>query len=46
MPRTKKGSNILRAMRKQYGKTRGTRVFYASARGGTIRGVERKKRRR
>lgn len=42
MPRTKKGSKILRAMRKQYGKKKGTSVFYASANKGTIRGVHRR----
>jgi hypothetical protein len=46
MPRTKKGSKILRAMRKQYGKKRGTAVFFASANAGTITGVHRKKRRK
>jgi hypothetical protein len=44
MPRTKKGSKILRAMRKEYGKKRGTAVFFASANKGTITGVHRKKK--
>lgn len=44
MPQTKKGSKILRAMRKEYGKAKGTRVFYASANKGTIRGVHRARR--
>jgi hypothetical protein len=44
MPRTKKGSKILRAMRKEYGKARGTAVFFASANKGTITGVHRKKK--
>jgi hypothetical protein len=39
MPRTKKGTKILRAMRKQYGKERGTRIFYASANAKKITGV-------
>lgn len=39
MPRTKKGSKILAAMQKTYGKKRGTAVFYASANKGTIKGV-------
>lgn len=39
MPKTKKGKKILRAMRKRYGKKRGTSVFYASANKGTITGV-------
>lgn len=46
MPRTKKGTRILRAMRKQYGKARGTRIFHASRNAGTIRGVERRRARR
>jgi len=29
MPLTKKGSKVLAAMRKTYGKKKGTRVFYA-----------------
>lgn len=43
MPLTKKGKKIKRAMAKQYGKKKGTRVFYASANKGTIPGVERKR---
>ena len=39
MPLTSKGRKIMRAMRKEYGKKRGTSVFYASANKGTIRGV-------
>jgi hypothetical protein len=46
MPRTKKGSKILRAMRKQYGKKKGTQVFYASANKGTITGVHKGKKKR
>lgn len=44
MPLTKKGTKILRAMRKQYGKKRGTQVFYASENARTIKGVHRKKK--
>lgn len=44
MPRTRKGSKILRAMRKEYGKTKGTAIFYMSANKGTISGVHRKKK--
>jgi hypothetical protein len=44
MPRTQKGSKIMRAMRKQYGKRKGTAVFYASANKGTITGVHRRAR--
>ena len=43
-PETKKGSKIKRAMRKSYGKEKGTRVFYASASKGTIKGVHKKRR--
>jgi hypothetical protein len=46
MPRTAKGAKILRAMRKRYGKARGTRIFHASRNAGVIRGVERRTRRR
>lgn len=46
MPRTRKGVTILRAMRKKYGKERGTRVFHASRNAGTIKGVDRKRSRK
>lgn len=46
MPLTKKGKKILSAMRKSYGKKRGTSVFYASSNKGTIKGVERNKRKK
>jgi hypothetical protein len=46
MPLTSKGRKIKRAMRKQYGKNRGERVFHASANKGTISGVEKGGRRR
>ena len=39
MPLTTKGAKIKRAMTKLYGKSRGTRIFYASANKGTISGV-------
>ena len=39
MPLTKKGRKIKRAMTKQYGKKKGTQVFHASAKKGTIKGV-------
>jgi hypothetical protein len=39
MPLSKKGNKIRTAMRKQYGKTKGDRVFYASANKGRIQGV-------
>jgi len=43
MPLTKKGNKILRAMRKQYGKRRGTAIFYKSENAHTITGVHRKR---
>lgn len=39
MPLTKKGAKIKRAMVKQYGKEKGTSVFYASQKKGTIKGT-------
>ncbi len=44
MPLTSKGKKILKAMKRGYGKNRGTRVFYASANKKTIKGVHRKKK--
>lgn len=44
MPLTKKGRKIKRAMTKTYGKKRGTRVFYASQKKGTIKGTHKKRR--
>lgn len=44
MPLTSKGREILSAMRKQYGKKKGTSVFYASANAGRIKGVDRKRK--
>jgi hypothetical protein len=44
MPLTKKGKKVLRAMRKTYGKKKGTRVFYASERAGKIEGIVRKRK--
>ena len=41
MPLTDKGKAIMRAMKKQYGKKKAERVFYASANKGTIQGVHR-----
>lgn len=45
MPLTEKGRKIKRAMESQYGKEKGERVFHASRNKGTIRGVEKRKRR-
>lgn len=44
MPLTKKGAKIERAMEKTYGSKKGERVFYASKNKGTIKGVEKKKK--
>lgn len=46
MPLTKKGRKIMSAMKKEYGKTKGEGIFYASANKGTIKGVEKKKRKK
>jgi hypothetical protein len=45
MPLSKKGAKIKRAMSKQYGKSKGASVFYASINKGTIKGAKRKSRR-
>jgi hypothetical protein len=45
MPLSKKGMKIKRSMMAQYGKRKGARVFFASAKAGVIRGVKRKARR-
>ncbi len=39
MPLTKKGRKIKSAMVKQYGRKKGTSVFFASQRKGTITGT-------
>lgn len=46
MPLTRKGAKIKRRMMKSYGKSKGTKVFYASANSGRIRGVHKRKRSR
>lgn len=43
MPLTKKGAKIKAAMRKQYGKEQGERVFYATENKGSIKGVTKKR---
>lgn len=43
MPLTSKGRRIMRKMRKEYGKKKARKVFYASRNKGTIKGVERRK---
>jgi hypothetical protein len=40
MPLTKKGSEIMAAMKKQYGEKKGESVFYASKNAGKITGVD------
>ena len=42
MPLTKKGSKIMSAMKKEYGKKKGEQVFYASKNKGIINKVEKK----
>ena len=42
MPLTKKGKKVLGAMRKEYGKKKGTSVFDASINKGTVKGAERR----
>lgn len=40
MPLTEKGRTILTSMKKEYGKKKGRRVFYASEHKGTIKGIK------
>jgi hypothetical protein len=40
MPLTKKGEEIMAAMKKQYGEEKGEQVFYASKNAGKITGVD------
>ena len=40
MPLSKKGSKIMAAMTKEYGKKKGQSVFYASRNAGKIKGVD------
>jgi hypothetical protein len=46
MPLTKKGEKIKRAMKEEYGAKKGEQVFHASANKGTIKGVEKKSRKK
>ena len=46
MPLNKKGKEIMKSMKKQYGKKRGETVFYDSKNKGTIKGVEKKSRKK
>lgn len=40
MPITKKGTKILTAMEKEYGKIKGEKIYFASIVKGNIKGVE------
>jgi hypothetical protein len=44
MPLNKKGTKIMKAMKKEYGAKTGKKVFYASKNKGTIKGVEKKRK--
>jgi hypothetical protein len=46
MPLTKKGSKIKRAMQKEYGEKKGLQVFWASKNKGTIKGVDKRKKKK
>jgi len=46
MPLTKKGSKIMGNMVREYGSKKAKEVFYASRNKGTIKGVEKKTRRK
>ncbi len=43
MPLTNKGKKILSEMKKEYGKKKGQKVFYASQNKGTIKGTHKKR---
>jgi len=44
MPMTQKGSKIMSAMKKKYGKKKGEEVFYASKQKGVISGVDKQRK--
>lgn len=44
MPLTKKGSKVLSAMQREYGKKKGQSVFYASINAGKLTGAEGRKK--
>jgi len=46
MPLTKKGTKIMRAMKKNYGVKKGKQVFYASINAGKIKGAHKKRKKR
>ena len=43
VPLTDKGEKIKKKMKKQYGKKKGEKIFYASANKGTITGKDKKR---
>ena len=46
MPLTKKGAKIKKEMQKNYGKSKGEQVFHASKNKGTIKGVDKRGRKK
>jgi hypothetical protein len=44
MPLTKKGQKVRRTMRDRYGKERGDRVFYATERKGSLKGLAKQRK--
>ena len=46
MPLTAKGKKIYASMTKEYGDKKGRAIFYASKNKGTIKGVEKKTKKR
>lgn len=46
MPMTKKGTKIMKALKKEYGEKKGETVFYAMRSKGSITGVDRKRKRK
>lgn len=42
---TKKGQKVMTAMKKEYGPAKGKEVFYASKNKGTLKGVDKSKKR-
>ena len=45
MPLNEKGKKIMKSMKKQYGKKKGKKIFYASKNKGVIKDVEKTKKR-
>jgi len=46
MPLSKKGTKVMKAMKEEYGKDKGESVFYAAKNKGTIKGVEKRSRKK